>query len=145
MTEIALSTGCPVCEVEAGEHCLPTCGWVLAEPHTYVTHLQFSALDDEHARRISALIVNVITQYQASIDADSDAPEFLLAQGYAIEAAHLTDADDWAEHVGQEDVCFQCGRSGGTNRLRHGGGSRVCMTCVVERRLHAYPIEEVLI
>jgi hypothetical protein len=113
--------------------------------HTYVTHLQFSARDDAHAREISARIVNVITAWQSAVDADSDAPLMLLDQGYAIEAENLTDADDWAEHIGSEDVCGKCWRAGGTNRQRIGMGARLCSACIASYRFGAYPIEDVRI
>ena len=113
--------------------------------HTYVTHLQFSARDDAHAREISARIAELITEWQAETDAGSDQPLMLITQGYAIEAENLTDADDWAEHIGSEDVCWKCGTAGGTNRLRIGSGARVCATCLNAYRHGRYRIEDVAI
>lgn len=119
----------------------------MSESHTYVTHLQFSARDDEHARRIAAKFTEVIEAWHEFIERDLPEDEHLTMQpqGYVIEAAHLTDADDWAEHVGQEDVCFSCGEAGGTNRLRVGTGNRVCPPCAERSVFGLYPIEEVLI
>ena len=117
------------------------------EAHTYVTHLQFSARDDAHARRISARIVDLVTEWEARARwrTDSDEPRMLLAQGCAIEAENVTDADDWGEHIGTEDLCSQCWEPGGTNRLRVGSGSRVCATCVKAHRHGRYQIEDVAI
>lgn len=145
-TEACFNSGdwCIECCIKAGDPC-GHAGPTEPEWHTYVTHLQFSARDDQHARDISAMIVNVITAWQASMDADQDEPLMILPQGYAIEAAHLTDADDWAEHVGQEDLCYQCGKPGSTNRLRTGNGNRWCAPCIARNRDHAYPIEDVRI
>lgn len=117
------------------------------EWHTYASHLQFSARDDEHARAISRAIVEQITLWQRLYDAESSEPLMILPQGYAIEAAHLTDADDWAETLDTgEDVCYQCGEAGGTNRLRVGGGTRWCQPCIDKTPGRSvYKIEDVLI
>jgi RNA polymerase-binding transcription factor DksA len=118
-----------------------------SEAHTYVTHLQFSARDDAHARKISARIVDLVTEWEARARwrTDSDEPRMLLAQGYAIEAENVTDADDWGEHIGAEDLCSQCWEPGGTNRLRVGSGSRMCAACVKAHRHGRYQIEDVAI
>lgn len=116
--------------------------------HTYVSHIQFSAHNDAHARLISAKFRDLITDWQATadVDQDEDEPLMILPQGYAVEAVHLTDADDWAEHIDTgEDVCYMCGRAGGTDRSRCGHGSRVCPACITARHLSTYPIEEVQI
>lgn len=99
------------------------------DTHTYTAHLMFRARDDEHARRIAAQIKHLVESWQESIDAEQDEPLMMTPNGYAVEAAHLTDADDWAEHVGVEDVCCRCDGPG-TNRSRVGNGYRVCPACV---------------
>lgn len=80
--------------------------------HTYAVHLVITAESDDDARRIAE-----------AVHAGA------ILQGADPIAAHLTDADDWAEHVPTEDVCGDCGRAGGTERRRDGRGARVCAAC----------------
>lgn len=121
-------------------------GWPFdQEWSTYTVHLQFSALSDEHARKIGAKIMDLVTQWQATIDADSEDPLMVLPQGYAVESMCVSDADDWAEMIGQEDVCCICGGPG-TDRIRQGTGSRLCRECMDERGPAAeYKIERAVI
>lgn len=117
------------------------------EGHTYVTHLQFSARDDEHARQIAAKFHEVIEQWHEFIERDlpEDEQITMQPQGYVIEATHLTDADDWAEHLPNEDICYECGEIGGTDRLRVGNGNRWCRKCVNAKKRVLYAIEDVRI
>jgi hypothetical protein len=121
--------------------------WPEPEPEhpTYCTVLQFSARDDEHARAIAVKLKEVIEQWWEFVGREEDEPLMMTPQGYCIEAAHLVDADDWAEHVGVEDVCFDCGESGGTNQSRNGTGNRVCPACIAKSGQRPYRIERALI
>lgn len=117
----------------------------MSQSHTYVVHMQFSAHDDEHARRIATKFSEVIEAWHEFVERDLPEDEHVTIQpqGYVIEAAHLTDADDWAEQVGWEDVCFTCGKPGESNRLRVGDGNRWCQTCIdLHRDGRSYAIED---
>ena len=117
------------------------------DSHTYMVHLQFSAHDDEHARQIAAKFNEVVEQWHEFVERDLPVHEHLTIRphGYVIEASYLTDADDWAEHVGTEDVCSQCMSTGVTDRLRAGDGNRWCQTCIDKYHSHGYSIEDMQI
>lgn len=115
------------------------------QAHTYTVHMQFSAFNDEHARVISEKFREAIESWHEFVERDLPEGEqvTIQPQGYVVEATHLTDADDWAEHVGGEDYCFMCGKLGGTNRLRVGTGHRWCQPCIERRRSGmTYAIED---
>ena len=91
------------------------------QTHTYTIHLGMAARSDEHAREVGRLVKGLIEE-NSHLFMESKA-------GYVVDSVHVTDSDDWAEHVGVEDICDQCGETGGTNRQRSGTGSRVHAMC----------------
>lgn len=120
----------------------------MSEVHTYTVHLGMAARDDRHAWEVAQMVKHLVEQYWGSIEYDLDDEDrvfTLSASDYVIDSVNLTDSDDWAEHIPVEDICYQCGQLGGTNRLRVGNGNRWCRACVNERKRLLYPIEEVLI
>lgn len=95
--------------------------------YTYTVHLQFRAESDEAARATASTIEAIVR-----------ANDYWLVEG-----THVTDADDWAEHVGARCGCGQPT----INRVRVGIGKRVCSDCLnanikANHPLHLYAIED---
>lgn len=72
----------------------------------YVVHLGFKADNDKEA---------------------SDKADRIFKTVRGIEYLHLTDADDWAEHV--ELKCFRCGKAK-PELMSIGEGHRYCWACI---------------
>ena len=86
--------------------------------HTYTAHITFGADDDEQAARFN--------------ECRDMLARWLIANGYPltpnnyyIDSVHITDADDWSEHLNVEPLdCYVCLKP--LNRNRSGVGSRTC-------------------
>jgi hypothetical protein len=104
---------------------------MITTEHSYTVHVQVPADNDDEARAIAEVIYNMLGG--GRIVAQYHKPEI------RVDAIHLTDADDWAEHVDLvEGLCPQCGAPA-ANRCRDGSGSRKCYP---HRRME-YPIRDV--
>lgn len=86
--------------------------------HTYTAHITFGARNDEEAAMFMA--------FKKQIECWLGAWEFpLTPNGYYVDSVHITDADDWGEHVNVEPLdCYVCMKP--LNRNRSGTGSRTC-------------------
>lgn len=107
--------------------------------HTYTIHLTVGAKNDAEAM-VSARL---------AYDAVKKTLTVPTPNGYVVDSAFLTDADDWAEHIDlEEGLCKLCGGPAG-DRLRLGCGGRVCPTCYDNppegRLLKPYTIEDVML
>ncbi len=124
-------------------------GGVTHVTHTYTIHLGMAARDDRHAWEVAEQIRTLIDNYVSSIESDWPAADRTFVESpsdYVIDSINVTDTDDWAEHVPVEDICGNCGKTGSTNRIRTGHGTRFCPACGMgPKRQPVYPIEDVMI
>jgi hypothetical protein len=86
--------------------------------HSYTVHVGITADNDEHALRIAATINKIL----------GSGLEFSPSHGerFAVEAMHVTDADDYAEQVEPDLLCLDCGGPA-ADRCRDGSGARKCL------------------
>lgn len=87
--------------------------------HRYAIHLEVEAADDRAANARQADIT------------------FALRHGLPILQTYVTDADDWGEHIDDNERCSVCHEP--VDRERAGIGVRIHATCTT---YPPYPIQE---